>query len=379
MSIIEEHLKKVQFFETKHEQVDSLYDKILSLQHIRANIQYDDIFEQLNIDDQIHNLNEQLQQLNNNDENSYLLKVSDILGKYEKMTNNNRNTSENVKVCMLEDHVENNTEVLRRDSGPNTLQHFVKQRTHNNRGKLYTQYMSVVNNSLVQTTTMDQIDNNETRCAECNEIMQMSVNESYIVCNKCGEYCTYFEPTISGLTYEQEINTDTSMHFSYKRINHLRELLAQLQAKESSEIPENVIQGVRAEFKKSRVQHVSEITQEKVKQYLKKLCFNKYYEHTRQITNILTGKPPPTISNQLYEKLINMFIEIQEPFEKVCPKNRKNFFSYNYILFKFCELLDEKETMKLFPLLKSREKLYQQDCIWKDICKLQKWPFHKSV
>ena len=72
-----------------------------------------------------------------------------------------------------------------------------------------------------------------------------------------------------------------------------------------------------------------------------------------------------------------MFMEIQEPFDRVCPKNRKNFFSYNYILYKFCELLGEKEHMSLFTLLKSREKLYQQDCIWKEICAITKWPFTK--
>ena len=106
---------------------------------------------------------------------------------------------------------------------------------------------------------------------------------------------------------------------------------------------------------------------------------NKYYEHTRQITNLLNGKPPPCISSELYETLINMFMDIQEPFETVCPRNRKNFFSYNYVLYKFCELLGEREMMSLFPLLKSREKLYQQDCIWKDICRITGWTFYKSV
>lgn len=36
-----------------------------------------------------------------------------------------------------------------------------------------------------------------------------------------------------------------------------------------------------------------------------------------------------------------MFAEIQEPFERNCPPNRKNFLSYGYTLYKFCELLGE--------------------------------------
>jgi len=42
--------------------------------------------------------------------------------------------------------------------------------------------------------------------------------------------------------------------------------------------------------------------------------------------------------------------------------------SYSYVLYKFCELLSEDKYLKYFPLLKSKEKLYQQDVIWKKIC-----------
>ena len=319
-----------------------------------------DIQEIFEIDDTIFQLEEKLKTLNENTEDNYLLKVSNILKSY--YADNFYNTNE------FTNEIDNNC---------SNMNNFVKKRVHNNRGQLYSQYMNIVHQTpliIEKVKTRQQI-----LCNECTSEMLMSVNESYIVCSNCGNHDIYFEPSISGLTYEQEINTETNMHFSYKRINHLRELLSQLQAKESSEIPEHVIQGVKAEFKKARIQNTSEIAQEKVKAYLKKLGFNRYYEHTRQLTNLLSGTPPPIISNELYDKIISMFIDIQIPFEQCCPKNRKNFFSYNYILYKFCELLDQKEHMKLFPLLKSREKLYQQDCIWKRICEMKGWSFIKSV
>ena len=74
-----------------------------------------------------------------------------------------------------------------------------------------------------------------------------------------------------------------------------------------------------------------------------------------------------------------MFKEIQEPFMKVCPKNRKNFLSYSYVLHKFVELLELDQYKSCFPLLKSREKLHQQDKIWKDICKILKWEYIRSI
>ena len=74
-----------------------------------------------------------------------------------------------------------------------------------------------------------------------------------------------------------------------------------------------------------------------------------------------------------------MFREIQNPFMKYCPKDRKNFLSYSYVLHKFVQLLNMDEFLICFPLLKSREKLHQQDIIWKQICDDLNWEFIKSL
>ena len=44
-----------------------------------------------------------------------------------------------------------------------------------------------------------------------------------------------------------------------------------------------------------------------------------------------------------------------------------------------CELLGEDALLRYFPLLKSSEKLYAQDQIWKKICKELRWEFIASV
>ena len=112
---------------------------------------------------------------------------------------------------------------------------------------------------------------------------------------------------------------------------------------------------------------------------MKKLKLNKYYEHVPHIINRLNGLSPPVMDRETEEKLRIMFKEIQGPFMKVCPKERKNFLSYSYVLHKFVELLGLDEFLQCFPLLKSREKLHQQDLIWKEICKDLKWEFIKSI
>jgi hypothetical protein len=74
-----------------------------------------------------------------------------------------------------------------------------------------------------------------------------------------------------------------------------------------------------------------------------------------------------------------MFNKIQDPFTNHCPKDRKNFLSYSYTLYKFFELLDKHEYLIYFPLLKSREKLFEQEKIWMLICKDLGWEFHKCI
>ena len=79
------------------------------------------------------------------------------------------------------------------------------------------------------------------------------------------------------------------------------------------------------------------------------------------------------------EELRRMFKEIQIPFQTHCPIERKNFLSYSYILHKFVQLLELDEFIPCFVLLKSREKLHQQDVIWKKICGELKWQFIASI
>ena len=94
---------------------------------------------------------------------------------------------------------------------------------------------------------------------------------------------------------------------------------------------------------------------------------------------MITGKKAPIITRQCEELLRNMFKEIQVAFMKHCPENRKNFLSYSYVLHKFCELLELDHLLEYFPLLKSREKLQQQDVIWKKICQELEWQYIPSI
>jgi hypothetical protein len=120
------------------------------------------------------------------------------------------------------------------------------------------------------------------------------------------------------------------------------------------------------------------INLERMKDMLKKLDLSDYYDHVPYILSKLKKKRPPTISREMEERIRAMFAQIQEPFKRHCPPGRVNFLSYSYVLHKFCELLELDEFLGSFLLLKSPEKLREQDIIWKKICSDLKWQYIPS-
>jgi len=210
-------------------------------------------------------------------------------------------------------------------------------------------------------------------CLSCNLICESSCIN---VCGDCGLSISILGDELS---YKEEQDIEKVVNYSYKRDNHFNEWLLQFQAQETTSIPPEVIEQLRSEFKKQKIKNISDITHAKVRALLKKLRLNKYYEHVPYISNILNGMQPPKMTQGLEDRLRMMFRDIQEPFNKHCPESRKNFLSYSYVLYKFCELLGEDDYLPCFPLLKYKEKLYQQDVIWKQICRELQWEFISTI
>jgi hypothetical protein len=229
---------------------------------------------------------------------------------------------------------------------------------------LVDQYLAITNKYYIKRNDNNNNDTTEI-CHRCNIPLICLQHDAIMICNNCG----YQEL----LLVEQnrpilKQNTKDTSHFSYKRINHFREWCNQVQGKESTDIPNDIFEKILNEIKKEKIIDTKRITYSKMREILKRLRINKYYEHINYIINRINGIPTPQFSTELEEKLCSMFKDIQGPFLKHCPKDRKNFLSYSYVLYKFFQILGLNEYLKFFPLLKSREKLYVQDQIWKKIC-----------
>jgi hypothetical protein len=85
------------------------------------------------------------------------------------------------------------------------------------------------------------------------------------------------------------------------------------------------------------------------------------------------------MSQELENTLCNLFIDLQSPYSKNCPDYRVNFLNYYYVLYKLCELLDETRFLSEIPMLKDREKLIEQDEIWKKMCLELDWEFIATI
>jgi hypothetical protein len=242
-----------------------------------------------------------------------------------------------------------------------------------NKSGLYDKYLHFTDNNFVK----DKDECPYYVCENCSSTDQiLLLHEGMSICSNChvinfvivnNDKPSYKEP-------QKEIS-----YLNYKRKNHFNEWLNQIQGKETTEIPEDVLNAILIEIKKIKITNMADLSHQKIRELLKKLKLNKYYEHTPYIYYRITGIPNQYLSPELEDKLRNMFEQIQVPFLKHSPPTRKNFLSYSYCIHKMLQLLGEDKYLGYFPLLKNREKLHQQEQIWKKICEELGWMFIRSL
>jgi len=205
-------------------------------------------------------------------------------------------------------------------------------------------------------------------CSYCNIEKTLNQYESSYICPECGD--------MEFVILDEE--TQIKEYSPYRRINHFKEWLNQLQAKETTEIPDDIYEVIVNELRKYKNTDISIINRTRMQDILKKLGYNKLYEHIPFIINKITNVLPPKIDRDTEEKFIEMFTIIQEPWELFKPPNRKNFLSYPFVLYKFSELLEKDDLLSFFPMLQP-QKLMEQDIIWSKFCKYLKWEFYPTT
>jgi hypothetical protein len=324
------------------------------------------IEQYLDIKDQINNIDKEIKDLSKR-KKTYLLENSPFIFQYfeeKKQISDSSSQSINKKVNSFF-RIKTQTDESRDVSNDKYVQS----------KKAYQNYWRNVNNDI--TNIQDFVVSSDI-CFSCNtgELIPQD-EEGILICNNkdCGKFITYI------IDNSKPTNKDPPSEVSYTayiRLNHFKEILSQFQAKETTQIPEEVIKKIKNRIKKERIEDISKLNYDKMREILRKLGLNKYFEHIQYI-NSMFGIKPPLMNEELHETLCVLFIEIQKPWALHCPPNRTNFFNYTYTLHQLCVLLDQIQYLPYIPMMKDREKQLEQDMIWKKVCDDLDWEFIPSV
>lgn len=207
--------------------------------------------------------------------------------------------------------------------------------------------------------------NDKKTCSNCNTsefLIEIECNAD-LLCSNCG---IILESLIGGggLSYTEKLDVTFKIKIDYKKINYFIEWLMQIQGKEKTDIPEELLTTVKEEIVQQKIEKINPSC---IRKILKLTNYSKFYEHIPIIISKLNGLKPLNIPEPIEEIMKYMFYKVQECWEKDKPSKRKNFFSYPYIFHKFCLILGLEEYLSYFPLLKSRAKLIEQEISFENI------------
>jgi hypothetical protein len=353
----------------------------------------EDLGIQFHLENKRNELQEKIDNLEiNQDETDYFIKTGNILYEYynniEDIADDNERPAQQAQaqpaaqqsqllsffgIKQPNETADNSGKIAR------TINDFVESNHKFDRASTLDNYLSIIDKSYgLKSKVAKKID----FCKKChlnyNKDYEMIINhnEGFMSCVKCGNL-EYVIIESDKPNYKDPPPEAT--YFAYKRTNHLNEILNQIQAKESTDIPDEILSLVKEEIRKERITDLTKLTNIKVRYFLRKLNLNKFYEHIAHIINKLNGLPPPIITKPVEDKLRYCFREIQGPWMEIAKKPKKNFLNYHYVLYKCVELLGHDEYKALFPLLKSREKILSHDITWKRICEKLNWEYLPTI
>lgn len=364
-TIDEKHTEMLnRFYETETVVIPQLQEERKKLRHRLAHTPENKVDLRMEIQDRLKSIKARISQLKR-EKNDYLLDNSKYIFQYfeEKKLISSGDNNQNANAVNNFFRIKATT-----DDASNI------QNDRYSQSKIYYQkYWKNVGNEIIN---MRDIIVASDRCGVCEKGELIPQDEDGIlICNKCGNFITHIVD--NSKPSNKEPPNEVS-YTAYVKLNHFKEILSQFQAKETTQIPDEVIEQIKARIKKERITDMSKINYEKMREILKTIDLNKYFEHIQYINSML-GINPPLMSEELHDTLCVLFIEIQKPWAIHCPPDRNNFFNYTYTLYQLCVLLNQPQYLPYIPMMKDRDKQYVQDMIWKKVCNDLDWVFFPTV
>lgn len=208
-------------------------------------------------------------------------------------------------------------------------------------------------------------------------------------CSACGTICDDYSSRVDrssgGAPLDaRPISRNGSPHTNnpYKRCLRFTEIMRSVLCEPCDVSPE-VMRVMRSEF--SVNPRFSELSLSEVREMVMRVLrnnasrkFNKLYHKSGYIAVVLSGKPPPTMTQSEIAAVNEIFCVVDSNYDKNKPPDRTNFFNYEYLLYKIVEHMGRRDILPFIKLLNDPEALALQDSMWMKMCAILNVPFVES-
>lgn len=200
-------------------------------------------------------------------------------------------------------------------------------------------------------------------------------SQDFVVAEECSYTCK-----VCGCIIEQMEETplfpDTDRvnmcaRYAYSRKTHFTEAIACFQAKESTVVPDAIIEIVEEEMRLHNLTPET-LTKNHVSMFLSEQELSNYYMNVPSIYYRITKKTPPDIL-EYEQRLIDAHEQLEDAYQRVKDPDRVNSMNVYFKLYKllrregfFCKPSD-------FPMLKTKQKRDEHQEIYAKCCQLLGW------
>jgi hypothetical protein len=248
------------------------------------------------------------------------------------------------------------------------------------KNKLILEYMKIipkysnVHNLKVQLTI---------KCSCCSHNLEFDIiDDNTHICNNCASEQTMFSQ-FSSYTDTNRINISTK--YSYDRITHFRECIAQYHGKQNVTIPQKIYSELDEQFEfhglligdenTPRSERYSSVTKKTIMTFLKELGYPKHYENINLIYSVITDIKLDDI-DYINEQILLDFDILSELYDKrFNDTNKKNFINTQYVLFQLLCRHGHPCDKEDFSNIKTVDRKFFHENIIKQLFEELKWNY----
>ena len=222
----------------------------------------------------------------------------------------------------------------------------------------------------------------EQRCAECDYLLDISPDKTTYVCYGCGDVTDIKDNIVEAPKQAPKSKTG-----NFKPNRHFKKWIDHILAREPEESlgDPNDRENARGEKMLDDIKtlcvkkgyNAEYITIEDMRTILKELNKTEYNDNISLIMKKLTGRGPPSLSDESYSLVCTRFLQIMEIRDNIKKDGRTNRIYYPYYIYKIFDITlegDERRAMEYIHL-HSIPTLTANDEEWRKICMSHKLPF----